>query len=321
MQRNIFAGLWARRTLPELLNIISEWHPDLLVRDNTEYAGCVAATAAGIPHAVMQIAGLGPGFLQNIDEPLRQLCDLAGVAPADPAALMYRYLLLLPRPFRLWKPDFPAPSTLHSFRYVGFSGAGDEVLPPWTTTLAGPTIYATLGTVANYATDVFTAILEGLRDEPANLILTVGRDRDPAEFGEQPANVRVERYIPQDLLLPHCDLVVTHGGSGTMLDALSHGIPMVMIPYAADQPLNARLCAQEGVARVVWLADHTGPGQLAQAIKEAARDVLGNPRYRIEAQRLRKEIDDLPGLEHAVALLERLIAERAPILAEAPASS
>ena len=35
----------------------------------------------------------------------------------------------------------------------------------------------------------------------------------PAEHGPQPAHVTVERFIPQAEVLPHCDLVVSHGGS------------------------------------------------------------------------------------------------------------
>jgi MGT family glycosyltransferase len=154
--------------------------------------------------------------------------------------------------------------------------------------------------------------LEGLREEPINLVLTVGRNRDPQEFGEQPANVHVERYIPHNLLLPYCDLVLCHGGSGTIMDALSLGLPMVIIPIAADQPENAQRCMEVGVARVI--ASVIEPDQrtetgLARAIRDATREVLRNPDYRQAAQRLRKEIEELPGLEYPVLLLEKLAAE------------
>ena len=47
------------------------------------------------------------------------------------------------------------------------------------------------------APGLFQAILDGLRDEPVNLILTIGRDQDPDQFGRQPENVHIERYIPR----------------------------------------------------------------------------------------------------------------------------
>src|SRR5205085_5969457 len=144
-----------------------------------------------------------------------------------------------------------------------------------------PTVYATLGTFDNNRTDILSAILDALRDERLNLILTVGRNRDPSEFGPQPPNVHVERYIPQSLLLPYCDMVLCHGGSGTIMDALSFGLPMVIVPIAADQPENAQRCMEAGVARVIDVEpDQRQPQHpgLPQAIRDATREVLADPR-------------------------------------------
>ena len=59
----------------------------------------------------------------------------------------------------------------------------------------------TLGTVFNTRRDLFATVIMALRDEPVNLIVTVGRDQDPAQFGPQPDSVHVERYIPHSELL------------------------------------------------------------------------------------------------------------------------
>jgi UDP:flavonoid glycosyltransferase YjiC (YdhE family) len=115
------------------------------------------------------------------------------------------------------------------------------------------------------------------------------------------------------LLLPYCDMVLCHGGSGTMLDALSHGLPLVLVPVAADQPENAQRCLELGVARVIEPDQHAG-AELAQAIRDATRQVLSGASYRQAAQRLHREIEELPGLEQVVGLLERLAAERVPLL-------
>ncbi|MGH2351831.1 MAG: glycosyltransferase [Chloroflexota bacterium] len=138
-----------------------------------------------------------------------------------------------------------------------------------------------------------------------NLILTVGRNQDPAQFGPQPAHVRIERYVPQTLLLPHCDLVLTHGGSGTVMAALIHGLPLVTVPISADQPENAARCAALGVGRVAAAADAT-----AETIRHAVRTVLADPAYRRNAERLGDEISRLPGPDQAVPLLEQLAGER-----------
>lgn len=322
-----FAGIRADRTLPDLLAIILDWNPHVVVREHTEFAGCVAAERVGIPHATYQLAAPALFFFRAVEEPLNRLLASVGLpsaAAGKPADILYRYLLLYPRPLSLWGRDVSAPDTMRVFRYTGFDQSAEGALPEWVGELQmqpngqaerRPLLYATLGTVNNDRTDILSAILEGLREEPINLILTVGRNRDPLDFGEQPAHVHIERYIPQNMLLPRCDLVITHGGSGTMLDALSLGLPMVIIPIFADQPINAQLCAELGVARVVTPEGRT-QHELAQEIRNATQEVLRNPAYRANAHRLCKELEELPGLEYPVALLETLVTKhgRAPAL-------
>ncbi|MFL5734149.1 MAG: glycosyltransferase, partial [Chloroflexia bacterium] len=215
--RKVFAGVMAERSLPAMLDLMRDWLPDIVVHENTEFAGCVAAESAGIPHAVVQITAPWLFYLDAVEPPVMRLCASVGLSPATLPDLLYHYLLLFPRPLSLWDPSVPLPLTTHAYRYAGFSQSGEEGLPTWVAELQErSTVYATLGTFENSMTEILAAILEGLRDEPINLILTVGRNRDPQEFGPQPPNVHVERYIPQSLLLPHCDLVLCHGGSGTV---------------------------------------------------------------------------------------------------------
>jgi MGT family glycosyltransferase len=158
--------------------------------------------------------------------------------------------------------------------------------------------------------DLFARVLAGLRDLPVNVIATVGREIDPAEFGPQPANVRIERYIPQSVVLPLSDVVVSHGGSGSVIGALAHGLPMILIPLGADQPYNAARCADLGVARVL-----DAVGATSATVREAVVTVLADPTFRQAAQRLRDEIAGLPDPAHAVTLIERLAVERRPLIA------
>ena len=77
----------------------------------------------------------------------------------------------------------------------------------------------------------FPAVLDGLRDEPLDLVVTVCPNVDPFALGRQPANVQVERYVPKSLLLPRCSAIVCHGGYGTLLAAIEHAIPVVVVPF------------------------------------------------------------------------------------------
>jgi UDP:flavonoid glycosyltransferase YjiC (YdhE family) len=221
-----------------------------------------------------------------------------------------RYLQISFIPPSLADPEVPRAPTFHAFRVESFNRSGDEPQPEWQSNLSQrPTVHATLGTVYNSRTELFRVILDALRDEPVNLIVTVGRNRDPAEFGLQPPNVRIERYIPHSLLLPYCDAVLHHGGPGSVLASLEAGLPMVLLPLAADQPQTAARCARAGVAEVL------DPGTVTPSLlRTATHGVLQRPSYRQNAKRLQAEIMALPGLELAVTLLEQLASQKRPLI-------
>jgi UDP-N-acetylglucosamine:LPS N-acetylglucosamine transferase len=104
-------------------------------------------------------------------------------------------------------------------------------------------------------------------------------------------------------------LVVTHGGFNTVQAALSRGLPMVILPIAADQHVNAQSCGNLGVGRVV------GPEERApQAIRAAVGEVLATQTYPVSAERVRDDMAAMPGAEYAVELLERLVADKQPLV-------
>jgi MGT family glycosyltransferase len=306
-----------RDVVADLLALARAWAPDLLVREPLEFGAAVAAEALGLPHAVC-----GPLFAfwqgswhdapGEVARPELDALRAAHGLPPDPAlTMLHRYLHLAPLPPSFAHPDLAVPPTVHFLRPASADVVPGEVLPDWVERLPPrPTVHASLGTLFHRTPGVFEAILAGLRDEDLNLILAVGRDWDPAEFGPQPPNVRIARYLPHSLLLPRCDLIVTHGGFGSLMVALAHGLPLVLIPLlGGDQAGNARRCAALGVGRVIGADEHT-----PESPRAAVRTVLADHGYRAAAARMRGEIAALPGLEHGVALLERLAREQEPIL-------
>jgi MGT family glycosyltransferase len=168
---------------------------------------------------------------------------------------------------------------------------------------ARPAVYFTLGTYDTYR-ELFDKVLAGLRDLPVDILVTVGRRLDPASFGPQPDHIRIESFIPQDQILPACDLVISHGGSGTLIGSLAHGLPSLLLPLGADQPHNSRRCVELGSARELDPMTFT-PQDAADAVTEMTATWAGAP-YRAAARRIQAEINGLPGPEQAIALLERL---------------
>ena len=309
-----FIGLYSAVMATDLLALCRHWRPDLLVRDTSEFGGCVAAEALGLPHATVRTGAWTATYAlrQRWTVALAPLRERAGLDPDPDGAMPFRCLHLATEPPGFTRPgDAPAP-TAHLLRPES-AETGDEPPPPWLAELPNrPTVYATLGTLfgtlpAGRAT--FSAILAALRDEACNLIVTVGREVDPSDFGAQPEHVRIERYVPQGQLLPHCDVVVNQGGFSAIAGALSAGLPQVLVPIGADQPLNAASCASLGVGRVVEPDERT-----PEAIRDAVRMVLTDSAYRSNAARVRDATAALPGPEFAVELLERLARDKAPIV-------
>jgi UDP:flavonoid glycosyltransferase YjiC (YdhE family) len=263
-----FAGRPAEERADKVGVLCSQWRPDVLVCDETDFGALLVAERLVLRYA--SVFTTAPGFV-----------------PLDLRTALRAHLVLSPFP-----PSLRDPGPAHCFRTVAGSRSG------------GPTtIYFTLGTVFNLECgDLFARVLAGLRKLGVEVVATVGRQLDPAELGPQPVRIRVERYLPHSAVLPRCDVVVSHGGSGTVLGALAHGLPSVLLPMGADQPWNAARCEELGVA-VVLDAVRATPDD----VREAVSTVLEDPRYRAAAEGVRDEIRALPDVSHAVSLLERLV--------------
>ena len=151
--------------------------------------------------------------------------------------------------------------------------------------------------------DLLARALAGVRELGVPVVVTTGRQIDPAELGPQPPHVRVQRWIPQEELLPWCRAVVSQGGSGIALAALAHGLPSVLLPIGADQPQTAARLAELGAALVLDPVSAS-----SEEIAAAVRRVLDDPSYARAATAVRVEIRSLPGSDLAIQhVLDRKI--------------
>ncbi len=158
-----------------------------------------------------------------------------------------------------------------------------------------------MGTVWNRNLDVFRTVIDAVRDEDIALIVTVGRHNDPASLGPQPDDVLIHEYIHQGVLLPRCDAVITHGGSGTTLGALAFGVPLLVLPQGADQYDNAERIVTAGAGLQLLKDDLT-----VDAVRDAVRAVLDDAIYRRSAERIQTEIHEMPDARDAVTRIEAL---------------
>jgi UDP:flavonoid glycosyltransferase YjiC (YdhE family) len=283
--------------LRDLLPIIGRWRPDVLVHDESELAGSLAAALAGIPWVTHGLgihrsrSDLGQAFWR---EHGRGLVTAQGMD-------RHLYLDLCPPGLATALARDFAES--HPLQPVGFDDPTGQPLPAWVGELRRcSTVYVTLGTVYNAAPEVFTTVLDALRNEPLDIVVTLGSDGDPAAFGPQPPNVHIERYLAQTRLLPACDVVVTHGGMGTVFGALRNGLPLVILPQGApSQTRGADACVAAGVGRRLLAQELT-----AASLRRDVTALLENSAYRTNANRLRCEIEAMPTPEAAANVIERL---------------
>ena len=292
-----FATLDAPAKIPELRTVALGWKPDLVVHDSSDLAGPVVSAELGLPTVHHSFGRLvPPAVLERAAAESEALWRDAGLTP-EPYGGAFRGLYLDICPPSFQTEVVPAGARVEPLRPV-FDPDPSETLPDWVERLPDrPTVYVTLGTVHNDP-GVFRVLVAALAGVDCNVIVTVGRNNDPASLEPVPPNAVVERYIPQALLLPHCSAVVSHGGSGSVLATLAAGLPMLLVPQGADQFENAAHAARIGAARVLR------PDELnEEAARATVISLLGEESYRASAQSVAAEIAAMPPPEELVPVL------------------
>lgn len=307
-QRTAFATNAVEAMLPDLERHVRSWRPAVIVRETAEFAGCLVAERVGLPHA-----SVATGSWSALDRMRLVPADVLdgwrsklGLAPDPSAEMAFRHLSLVLTPPR-WDAD-PHPPTAHFFRYA-HPRVRRETRPAWLAEPGQhPLVLASLGTVHHAEAGLFEAILEAVTDEPIQVVAAIGRDQDPERFGRPPANVRIEPFVPQVAVLEEAAAFITHGGFNSAKEALSMGVPLVVIPIGGDQPYTAERVEALGLGRRVAPDERT-----ADVIRSRLGEVLTDPTYRSASRRFADEMAALPGLDRAVRLLERLAVDPRPI--------
>ena len=303
MFAKVFGEIAAPAMLADLLPLVSSWRPDLVINNASEFAAPIAATKHGVPHATHAFGSLIPeDAVRDAGEATAAQWREQGLEPR-PYGGMYEHLYIDIYPPSLQLSAGEHVSARQLLRPIAFAGTSDEAVRTDITDRTGrPLVYLTFGTVFSEY-DLFSAALAGISELGIGVVVTVGHDGDPAALGRQPANVVIERYIPQTQLLPLCDVVASHAGSGTMLAALALGIPQLCLPQRADQFLNAEAIASAGAGLTIP-PDRVDTATVARAI----RRLLEDPSYLRTARAIADEIASMPSPEVVTPVLEALAA-------------
>lgn len=303
-----FARVDARVALPGMLDICHSWKPDLVMSEITEFAGPIAAASLGVPAISVGISQQGRSEAVAAAAELLPVLDELGAKiglPPDPDG---QRLLSLPY-FTLMPEALEEPSMRSARAAWRFSDRDEPADGPasdrWPSD-ERPLVYVTFGSVAptmELFPGVYRGAIEAFSALPVRVLVTLGRDRDPAELGPVPGNVEVEGWVPQRDVMPHAAAMVCHGGSGTLTMGLAAGVPMAVVPLFADQTWNAERVEAIGAGIVL-----AGGADAVAGLGDAVSKLLVDPAYRANAERVAEQMAALPSVDAAPAVA-RAIAE------------
>lgn len=301
----------AKAVLPQMEAAYNEDRPDLFLYDIAGYAAPILADRWNTP-----IIQLSPTFVpwEDYDK------DMA-VMEADPTGAAYRAnfatwlrtqginkssaeftrhprkcIVLIPR---ILQPN--AAKVAETYTFVGpcFGKRPDQ--NSWKSPENGrPVLLISLGSAYTDQSDFYRECIAAFKDLNWHVVMTIGRHVDPNDLGAVPKNIEVHQWVPQLSVLSQANTFITHAGMGGTIEALYHGVPMIAVPQAIDQFLNAERIAELGVGQYLP-SEHATAATLRQAVLTVSADQSIATRIR----QIRKEMRKADGATAAADLIEQ----------------
>ena len=249
-----FADIDTRAALPALRATVADFRPDVIVRETWEFGSTLVADRHGIP--VVRV-GLGLTAVEQMSlelaAPAVDALRSANGLPADPAGdRLLDTPCLTMMSAALDDGAAIARGRTHRFAPEVVRTAAPPPLDAWLDGDRDPLVLVSFGSVAAGAhmpfyPAVYRAAIDALAPLGVRVLVTLGAARDRAALGPLPANVHVEEWVAQDAVLPLTAVAVIHGGYGSTLGALRHGVPLAVLPlFSYDQFANAGAVARAG---------------------------------------------------------------------------
>jgi MGT family glycosyltransferase len=318
--------------LPFLVSELRARRPVAVMHDSNALWGRMAAASLGLPTiSFMTTMLVGGGSMKELTarEWFRFLRESApgvpavvaarrrvvrrfgkGIYPPAPTFPMRGDVTIFPIPRWLQPPD---PRIDESCHYIGAtidpagreSGFDSELAAH----LSGPDplVLVSLGTLHAGTDEFFRACFDVLADLPARVLLVVGSHADPARLGGPPANTLVRAFVPQLDLLRRASVFVTHGGMNSVLEGLSAGVPLVVVPQQVEQLVIGRAVAARGAG--VVLRHHLSNRSVPPAeLRAAVEGTLTDPSRRAAARELGATVGAGGGAAAGVAAVQELLA-------------
>lgn len=162
-----------------------------------------------------------------------------------------------------------------------------------------PIIYISLGTIVKGTTSFFKLCIEAFKNEEVTIVMSVGKNYNINKLGVLPQNFIVKNFIPQISMLKQADVFVTHGGMNSVSEAMTFGVPMVVIPFVTDQPANAEQIEKLGLGKCLNYKKLD-----KQIIKETVYSILNDKQIQENTATIKDKVKSCLGNSGAVKLIE-----------------
>lgn len=290
----------------DVTRLCAAWKPSLVLHEPTTYAAPLAAAAQGIAHApVLWGVNFHAAAHAYEQEAFAELSarmgvdnfDSRGVATVDPCPASLQV---------------PSTHPRLGLRHVPYNGTC--VVPRWLLEPPRrPRICLSWGVSPHWANEAEHAraaqlqrrLVEALAELDVEVVVAVA-SRAGLDATWLPGNVRVVERLPLHLLLPSCQLLIARGGAGSMMAAVTAGVPQLCVPQYVSDLMPAERLAETGAALSFGDAPTDPP-----AVRDAARRMLRTPSFYTAAARLRAETESQPTAAAVVRQLAGMVRDSA----------
>ncbi|MCB0831758.1 MAG: hypothetical protein KDB64_12580 [Solirubrobacterales bacterium] len=228
-----------------------------------------------------------------------EFCQQRGAPPLAERAFIHEspYLNFYAFPSEI---DYPRSNALgdlwHNLDSTIRSSEEDWIPPSPLSEGEGSLVYLSLGSLGSADVGLMQGLIDTLDSSPHRAVVSMGPLHDQLRLGDRMTGAE---FLPQTSVLPHVDLVITHGGNNTVVESLHNGKPMIVLPLFWDQHDNAQRIEETGFGRRLDTYRHE-PAQLLDAVDELLAD--HSLRSRLEATSTR--LKGRNGVDEAATLIE-----------------
>ena len=297
----MFTDVLGPRSYEDMSTVIEETRPDMLVYEATDVGAGVAAAAAGIPAVCHSLSLWMNEFIDGIADRLPFLWEKVGATRSMDVSVGDSFVDIWPSSMQA--EDVAKRVVRHwLLRPVTWADETAEV-PEWIRDAKGPLVFVSLGTVF-WGKELLTKVIEGLTELDCDALILAGVDATPDDFSIQSDRLHVTGFVNQAEILRHADVVVHHGGAGTMLGSLAQGLPALVLAEGADRPYTAASLAASGAGISLQPRSAT-----PESIAEAVSVLLEETGYRSRATEIKEEIAKMPSPHDVAARLTSLLGD------------